>query len=64
MLLFYRSVIYRIFKRDFIIILFFLKENVDSALEFPDVLINVEKFLESHQLGTNYKFAIATDGPW
>ena len=31
---------------------------------FPDVLISVEKFLESHQLGTTYKFAIATDGPW
>lgn len=39
-----------------------IKEQVDKADEFPIVLNRVKEWLESHELGTKYKFAVATDG--
>lgn len=37
---------------------------VDNANTFPEVLENVKQWLMMKKLGTRYKFAIATDGPW
>lgn len=38
------------------------KEQVDSAEEFPDVLDKVNEWLLKRELGTKFKFAVATDG--
>jgi hypothetical protein len=32
------------------------------ADEFPVVLKKIEKWLEKHELGTKFRYAIATDG--
>jgi 3'-5' exoribonuclease 1 len=38
--------------------------QVDSAETFPNVLNEVNQWLISKELGTTYKYVIATDGPW
>ena len=40
------------------------KDKVDIAEEFPKVLKHVNEWIDSRGLGTDYKFATATDGPW
>ncbi|XP_047114655.1 3'-5' exoribonuclease 1-like isoform X1 [Schistocerca piceifrons] len=40
------------------------QEQVDKAETFPEVLSRFEAWLVKHGLGTKYKYAIVTDGPW
>lgn len=40
------------------------QEQVDSSPAFPEVLNEVEKWMDGHHLGTQKKFAVVTDGPW
>lgn len=35
---------------------------MDKAALFPSVLADVERWMESHALGTKHTFAVATDG--
>ncbi|KAL4231271.1 3'-5' exoribonuclease 1 [Mactra antiquata] len=40
------------------------QDKVDGANIFPDVLSNVETWLQDHHLGSDKSFAVLTDGPW
>ncbi|GFR78592.1 3'-5' exoribonuclease 1 [Elysia marginata] len=40
------------------------QSQVDRAQDFPEVLLEFEEWMASHKLGTQYKFAVLTDGPW
>lgn len=40
------------------------QDQVDNAETFPEVLSHFEAWLLKHELGTKYKYAIVTDGPW
>lgn len=40
------------------------QDQVNSADSFENVLKSFESWLKKHNLGTKYKFAIVTDGPW
>ncbi|RUS76797.1 hypothetical protein EGW08_015443, partial [Elysia chlorotica] len=40
------------------------QSQVDNAQYFPEVLVEFENWMAKHKLGTQYKFAILTDGPW
>lgn len=39
------------------------QEMVDNADTFPGVLDNFDQWLKKHELGSEYKFAVVTDGP-
>ena len=40
------------------------QEQVDAADTFPKVLDDFEAWLKKNKLGSKYKYAIVTDGPW
>ncbi|RNA33870.1 3 -5 exoribonuclease 1 [Brachionus plicatilis] len=40
------------------------QDKVDEAEDFKTVLKKADEWIESHELGKKFKFAIATDGPW
>lgn len=42
----------------------FFKDKVEHARLFENVLSNVNNWLMNKELGTRFKYAIATDGPW
>ncbi|CAG5136634.1 unnamed protein product [Candidula unifasciata] len=40
------------------------QSQVDKAKDFTEVFAEFEEWLSLHQLGTEHKFAVLTDGPW
>jgi len=38
------------------------QEQVNAAATFPDVLRDMEKWMKSHRLGKDNRFALVTDG--